>query len=101
MKNIDCIIPQPDNVTTVKITSLGQKTNYQNTQKKRTSIERIVYSFENKKIISFQDNFKNLGDVLFTVYFDIQTTTVHDIFEDPKIFVINYCHIHAFHPYQT
>ena len=67
-------------------------------KRKWTSIERIVYSFDNNKIISFQGNFKYLGDVPFTVYFHIQTTTADDIFQDPKMFVISYCQIFAFHP---
>ena len=67
------------------------------TSKKYTSIEGIIYSIENNKIISLQDNFKYLGDVLFTVYFDFETTTSDDIFQDPKIFAINYCQINVFH----
>ena len=59
------------------------------------SIEEIIYKFENNKIISFQDNFKYLGDVAFTVYFDFETT--RDVFHDLKMFVINYRQIHAFH----
>ena len=67
------------------------------TSKKYTSIEGIIYSIENNKIISLQDNFKYLGDVLFTVYFDFETTTGVDIFQDPKMFAINYCQINVFH----
>ena len=37
--------------------------------------EGITYSFDNGQIITFQDNFKYLGDVPFTVYFDLKTTT--------------------------
>ena len=53
--------------------------------------EGIVYTFENGKIISFQDNFKYLGDVPFTVYFDFETTTGDVVFLDPKKFVVSYC----------
>ena len=66
--------------------------------KKCTSVEGITYNFENNKIISFQDNFKYLGDIPFTVYFDFETTTGDNIFQDPKMFVISYCQIIAFHP---
>ena len=34
----------------------------------------------------------------FTVYFDFETTTGDSIPHDPKMFVINYCQIYAFHP---
>ena len=37
--------------------------------------EGITYSFDNGQIINFQDNFKYLGDVPFTVYFDFEITT--------------------------
>ena len=70
--------------------------------KKHTNIcatkEEIVYTFENGKIISFQDNFKYLGDVPFTVYFDFETTTGDIVFSDPKMFVVSYCQIYSFHP---
>ena len=65
--------------------------------KRWTSREGIVYSFENDKIISFQDNFRQMRDVPFTFYFDFETTTGNDIFKDPKMFVISYCQICSFH----
>ena len=34
--------------------------------------EGIVYIFENGKTIDFQDNFRYLGDVSVTVYFDFE-----------------------------
>ena len=37
--------------------------------------ECISYCFNNGEIISFQDNFKYLGDVPFPVYFDFETST--------------------------
>lgn len=45
-----------------------------------TSIEGLIYTFENGKIISFQDGFKYLEDVPFTVYFDFETTTGDIVF---------------------
>lgn len=57
-------------------------------RKKWTSIEGIVYSFKNNKIISFQGNFKYLGDISFTIYYDFEITTGDNIFQDPKMFVI-------------
>lgn len=96
MGNIGFIIQQPDNVTNAKIILPVQKTSFQNIRK-YTSIEGIIYSIENNKIISLQDNFEYLGDVLFTVYFDFETTTSDDIFQDRKMFAINYCQINVFH----
>ena len=58
----------------------------------------IIYTFDNGKIIYFQDNFKFLGQVPFTVYFDFETTTGNAIFLDPKMFVVSYCQIYSFHP---
>ena len=47
--------------------------------KKHTKVcranEGITSCFDNGEIISFQDNFKYLGDVPFTVYFDFEATT--------------------------
>ena len=39
-----------------------------------------------------------MRDVPFTVYFDVETTTGDNVFHDPKMFVITYCQIYAFHP---
>ena len=60
--------------------------------------EGIVYTFENGKIISFQDNFRYLGDVPFTVYFDFETTTGDVVLLCPKIFFVSYFQIYSFHP---
>ena len=35
--------------------------------------ERITYDFDNCQILNYQDNFKYLGDLPFTVYFDFET----------------------------
>ena len=60
--------------------------------------EGITYAFDNGQIVNFQDNFKYLGDVPFTVYFDFETTTGNSAFSDPKMYVISYCQIYPFHP---
>ena len=60
--------------------------------------EGITYSFDNGQIINFQDNFKYLGDVPFTVYFDFKITTGDSVFFDPKMFIVSYCQIYSFHP---
>ena len=60
--------------------------------------KEISYCFENREIISFQDNFKYQENVPFTVYFDFETTTVDAVFFDPRMFVVSYCQIYTFHP---
>lgn len=42
-----------------------------------SDIASILYKFENNKIVSFQDNFKFMGDLSFVVYydFDFQSAT--------------------------
>ena len=58
----------------------------------------ILYKFDNKSIVSFEDNYRFLGNLPFAVYFDFQTITGSDIFLDKKMYVISYCMIFAFHP---
>ena len=60
--------------------------------------EGITCVFDNGQIVNFQDNFKFLGNVPFTVYFDFETTTSNFAFSDPKMYVISYCQIYSFHP---
>ena len=59
--------------------------------------EGITYAFDKGQIINFQDNFKYLADVPFTVYFDFETTTDGSPFFDSKMFVVSYCQIYSFH----
>ena len=40
----------------------------------------ITYCFNNGEMISFQDNFKFLSDVPFTVYLDFETSTGVTVF---------------------
>ena len=44
----------------------------------------IIYSFNNKKLITFEDNFKSKGEVLMTMYFDFETTAPTDNCFDPE-----------------
>ena len=44
----------------------------------------IVYKLGNKSLISFKDNYCLLGDLLFVVYFDFETTLGKDLFQDKK-----------------
>ena len=56
------------------------------------------YSFDNGKIINFQDNFNKIGDLPFSVYYDFETTTGSGVFFDAKMYVVSYCMVVAFHP---
>ena len=56
------------------------------------------YSFDNGKIINYEDNFRKLGDLPFVVYYDFETTTGSVVFFDAKMYVVSYCIIIAFHP---
>ena len=58
--------------------------------------EGITYSFNNSQIIDYQDNYKYIGVLPFTVYFDFETATGDAVFFDSKMFVISYCMIFSF-----
>ena len=70
--------------------------------KKHTKVCRakkdVTYTFDNSNIISFQNNFKYMGDAPFTAPFDFETTTGNAVFLYPKMYVLSYCQIYAFHP---
>ena len=57
----------------------------------------FTYSFDNGKIIDYQDHYTNLGDVPFSVYYDFETTTGSAGFLDVKMFVVSYCMVVVFH----
>ena len=56
----------------------------------------ITCSFDNNQIIDYQDNYKYMGDLHFSVYFDFETTTENALVFDLKIFVKSYCLIFSF-----
>ena len=58
----------------------------------------FTFSFDNVKIIDYQDHYKNLGDLPFDVYYDFETTAGSAVFFDAKMYVVSYCMIVAFHP---
>ena len=55
--------------------------------------EGITYSFDNAQIIDYQDNYKYMGDLPFSIYFDFKTTTGNAVFFDSKMYVMSYCMI--------
>ena len=60
--------------------------------------EGITYAFDIGQILNYQDNFKYLGDLPFTVYFDFETTTGNSPFFNSTMYVRSYCQIYSFHP---
>ena len=61
----------------------------------------VIYDFNTKTLISFQDNFNSKGDLPFVLYYDFETTAPTDNIFDPepkKMFVVSYVLIVAFHP---
>ena len=53
--------------------------------------EEITYAFDNGHILNYQDNFKYLGDLPFTVYLDFETTTGNSPFFNSAMYVMSYC----------
>ena len=64
-------------------------------------IPEVICNFNNKHLISFEDNFGSKGDLSFTMCFDFETTAPTDNIFDPeqnKMFLVSYVLIAAFHP---
>ena len=60
----------------------------------------VVYNFNTKNLISFQDSFNAKGDLPFLLYFGFETTAPTDDCFDPqqkKRFVVSYVLIVGFH----
>ena len=52
-----------------------------------------MYNFNDKNLVTFEDNFKSKGDLLFALYFDFETTAPTDNYfgpEQTKMFVVSY-----------
>ena len=49
-----------------------------------SSVLSVIYNFNNKNLITFEDNFKSKGDVSMTIYFDFQTSAPTDNCFDPE-----------------
>ena len=48
-------------------------------------------------MVSFEDNYRYLGDLPFVVYFDFETIAKSDLFQGKKMYVLSYYIIIAFH----
>ena len=49
-----------------------------------TQTGRIAYKFDSKSLVSFENNYRFLGDLPFVVYLDFETTAGNDIFMEKK-----------------
>ena len=49
-----------------------------------SSVLSVIYNFNNKNLITLEDNFKSKGDVSMTIYFDFQTSAPTDNCFDPE-----------------
>ena len=61
----------------------------------------VVYDFDLKNIVTFEENFKYRGDVPFSVYADFETTAPTDDYLNPEnkaMFAVSYSLIFAWHP---
>ena len=78
--------------------SPNQKKNFEKHLSVCSQTAGIVYKFDNKSLISYEDNYRLLGDLRFFVYLDFETTAGNDVFMNKKMCVISHCLIFAFHP---
>ena len=65
-----------------------------------SGVPGIIYSFKNKNLITFEDNFKSKEDLPMLMYFDFETTAPTYNCFDPelkKVFVMSYVLTVAFH----
>ena len=58
----------------------------------------FIFSFDNGKMVDYQDHYRNLGNFPFSIYYDFETTTGSVLFFDAKMYVVSYCMVLAFHP---
>ena len=67
-----------------------------------TGVPDIIYNFNDKNFITFEDNLKSKGDIPMAIYFDIEAAAPTDNCFDPeqkKMFVMSYVMNVAFHPH--
>ena len=97
---------------TVLSTSATTVENFLRDIKKRmescSGVPGIVYNFNSKNLVKFEDNFGAKGDLQMGIYFDYETTTPPDNYFDPeqkknvcRIFCINCCVSSTFEYYKN
>ena len=70
-------------------------------EERQKGVPGVIYNFNTKTLISFQDNFNSKDNLPFFLYYDFETTAPTDNIFDPepkKMFVVSYVLIVAFHP---
>ena len=60
-----------------------------------TNVPGIIYNFNNKNFITFEDNFKSKGNIPMVIYFDFETTAPTNNCFDPEQ-KKNVCHVLCF-----
>ena len=66
-----------------------------------SSVLGIIYKFENQNIQTFFDNMKFIGDLPFSIYFDVETTSgkkIYNFDEGSCLYPVSYFFVVAFHP---
>ena len=61
-----------------------------------SGVSRIIYNFNNKNLITFEDTVKSKGDMPLAMYFDFESTAPTNNCFDPeqkKIFVMFYAYV--------
>ena len=58
----------------------------------------FTFSFDNGKVVDYQDHYNNLGHMPFSLYFDFETTAGNVGFFYAKVYAVSYTIIVAFHP---
>ena len=58
----------------------------------------FTFSFDNGKVIDYQDHYNNLGNMPLSEYFDFEIATGNVFFFYAKMYVVSYSIIVAFHP---
>ena len=64
-------------------------------------LPRIVYKSENQNMQTFLDNIKFMGDIPFSIYFDLEIATgkkIYNLDEDATLYPVSYAFVVAFHP---
>ena len=56
----------------------------------------FTFSFDNRKVIDYQDHYSNLGDMPFSI--DFETTTGNAGLFYAKMYIVSYSIIATFHP---
>ena len=56
----------------------------------------FTFSFDNGKIVDYQDHYRNLGDLSFSIYYDLEASTGSVVFFNAKMYVVSYAWLWLF-----